>query len=550
MAPYHRPRLSASRSTLVAALLALTLGLTGVLAHQAVDASRSHERIAEQTVKEHALFASWELSSAIRRDLFSHFMGMGLEVVAKSGGAYSSVPFTDVKVIRSGSRQVGWWPGMEEGGLDYAFRYDFSREKLDFVGPNPPEERVRQWLVGRLKDRADFSRREKKISPWGMVLHGPGEDRRVVVMAVDPMLGSEGLVGFGFQTRLQALEPIFKKIEEGTPLLPPALTKDSPNAQVLSFVVADRRGQEVYRSQPQYDSKYTAGDTVGSNYGGLNIKIHLRPAILESMVIGGLPRSRLPIILGLLILTAGLVLTAIFQIRREQELSRLRADFVSSVSHQLRTPLAQIRMFGETLLLGRVRSEEERQRSLEIIVKESRRLTHQVDNVLLFSRAQRNDVRLNPVDTELAPLVRETLESFCPLAEAQDCRVESTLEDGLRALVDPESVSQILLNLMENALKYGPRNQIVDVEVVSGPSGTARLVVQDEGSGVPKEDREAVFSPYARLGRDRDSGVAGSGIGLAVVKELVEHQGGRVRVEDARSGGARFVVEFPSPRGA
>jgi signal transduction histidine kinase len=273
--------------------------------------------------------------------------------------------------------------------------------------------------------------------------------------------------------------------------------------------------------------------------------VRINPKAADALVIGGLPKSRLPTILGLLALTSVMLLVAIFQLRREQELALLRTDFVSSVSHQLRTPLAQIRMFGETLLLGRVRSEEEEQRSLEIIVKEAQRLTHQVDNVLHFSRAQRGEVALSLQDTPMAPLVQEVLDGFCPLAEAQSCRVEASLDETLFATVDPGAVRQILLNLLENAVKYGPADQIIDVRLRKGAAGTVQLLVEDEGDGIPLEDRSEVFSPYSRLERHRDSGVAGSGIGLAVVKELARRQGASVRVEDSVSGGARFVVAFP-----
>jgi signal transduction histidine kinase len=338
---------------------------------------------------------------------------------------------------------------------------------------------------------------------------------------------------------------VLGKIEEAFPLLPPALTGGKTGRDLLSFTITSRGYRTFYQSTPQYKSPYTASDTVGEIYGGLLATVSLRPEAAESLIIGGLPGSRLPTILGLLALASALVIAALFQIRREQELSLLRTDFVSSVSHQLRTPLAQIRMFGETLLLGRVRTEEERKRSLEIIVKESRRLTHQVDNVLLFSRAQRQDVQLNPQEIVLAPFIRETLESFCPLAEAQDCRVEASLDESLSAKADPVAVKQVLLNLLENAVKYGPRDQIVDVKLRKGSPGSVRLEVEDEGEGIPPDKREEVFSPYARLDRDRDSGVAGSGIGLAVVRELVQRQGGSVWAEEAMSGGARLVVELP-----
>src|SRR3989475_3413353 len=138
-----------------------------------------------------------------------------------------------------------------------------------------------------------------------------------------------------------------------------------------------------------------------------------------NLVIGGLPRSRLPVLLGVLALTPGLIVTALVQLQREYELARLRTDFVSGVSHELRTPLAQIRMFSETLLLGRVRSDDERERSLEIIDQEARRLTHLVENLLHFSRSERRLARLSPALAPLAPLVSEAAEGFAPLAAAR-----------------------------------------------------------------------------------------------------------------------------------
>jgi signal transduction histidine kinase len=474
MASFRRTRRLPSRTAVVAGLLVLTLGLVGVLAYQAVDATRSHRQVAEQTLKEHALFAAWELSSAIRREVYMQILAPGIEVVAKAGGVFPGGPMKDLDLVRKLSEGAGWWPAEED--LDYVFRFPLKTGPFQHAGDVSPDPATEGWIIDLLKAQAAPTEAGVKRPFWSMVFHGSGDQERILVLAVDP---------------------------------------------------GSAEGQQLLAA------------------------VSLRPEAAESLLIGGLPGSRLPTILGLLVLASGLVIAALLQIRREQELSLLRTDFVSSVSHQLRTPLAQIRMFGETLLLGRVRTEEERERSLEIIVKESQRLTHQVDNVLVFSRAQRQDVQLNPQKVVLAPLVRETLESFCPVAEAQDCRVEASLDEDVAAVADPEAVKQILLNLLENAVKYGPRDQIVDVKLRRGSSETVRLEVEDEGNGIPADQREAVFSPYARLERDRDSGVAGSGIGLAVVRELVQRQGGAVWVEEAMSEGARFVVELPeaSPPG-
>ena len=277
----------------------------------------------------------------------------------------------------------------------------------------------------------------------------------------------------------------------------------------------------------------------------MSAELAVKPEAAEALVIGGFPRSRLPLVLGLLGVTVGLVLAAILQLRREAELGRLRADFVSGVSHELRTPLAQIRMFSETLLLGRVRNDQERQRSLEIIVNEARRLTHQVDNVLLFSRSERRAMRLNPEPTDLGDALAEVVETFTPLAEADQSTLEAQLTEGVIAHVDGTALRQALLNLLDNALKYGPAGQTIRVGVSRLPGNRALIWVEDEGPGVPSEERHAIWEPYSRLERHRASAVAGSGIGLAVVRRIVAHHGGSVAVEDGQGGGARFVIEIP-----
>jgi signal transduction histidine kinase len=438
--------------------------------------------------------------------------------------------------------EFGWPFGFE--GLDFMFRLDLRTGKLEVLGKDAVGPEITQWLKTFLKEVSSTGSGPKKVRAGLMIREAAG-DERMLAFAFYPEPGPEAQVAFGFQTDLSPLKGVTGKVLEGTPLLPPALTGGVETRKLLSFVVSTPSGREVFASSPQYPPEIEAKDTVGTYYGGLTGSVRINPDAIDLLVIGGLPRSRLPTILGILALTSALVVVAIFQLRREQELALLRTDFVSSVSHQLRTPLAQIRMFGETLLLGRVRNDEERQRSLEIIVKEAQRLTHQVDNVLHFSRAQRGEIALSLRETHLAPLISEVLESFCPLAEAQNCRVESSLDESLQALVDPGAFRQILLNLLENAVKYGPQDQIVDVRLRKGAAGTVQLLVEDEGEGIPEDQRDEIFAPYSRLERDRDSGVAGSGIGLAVVRELARRQGASVRVEESVSGGARFVVSFP-----
>jgi len=279
--------------------------------------------------------------------------------------------------------------------------------------------------------------------------------------------------------------------------------------------------------------------------GAIRVQVALRPDLAPKLVIGGMPRSNLPMLLSLLAVTAGLVVAALLQLHRESELSRLRADFVSGVSHELRTPLAQIRMFSETLLLGRVRSDGERVRSLEIVDQEARRLTHLVENLLHFSRSERQATRLSPAAAPLAPLVREAVEAFAPLAAARGVTFRTELSDGPVASVDAEALRQMLVNLLDNAVKYGPADQTITVGLDAG-DGKARIRVEDQGPGIPAAERERIWDRFWRLERDRGSAVAGTGIGLSVVRELVALHGGRAWAEEGRGGmGARFVLELP-----
>jgi signal transduction histidine kinase len=527
----------------VGILLFLTLGLAVVMAYQAWDATRSHERIAHGALQEHALSAAWQLTSTIERELLSWYFYPGLEAVAKSGGVYVDRSLATTKFFEKTVMDFGG--GLVVEGLDFLFRLDLYEGKLEVEGLKGPGPEAAQWLRNFLKEAATGKGAGPKLHSEGIRFIGEPGEERVLVFRIYPDAGPSARIAYGFQSDLTPVKRIVSEVAQKAPLLPPALQGGMATPDVLSLTVGLSDGREIFRSIPQYDSKVVAEDTVDASLGGLLGSVRINPKAAEKLVIGGLPKSRLPMILGVLALTSALIIVAIFQLRREQELALLRTDFVSSVSHQLRTPLAQIRMFGETLLLGRVRSQEEEDRSLEIIVKEAQRLTHQVDNVLHFSRAQRGEVSLSLGKTLLAPLVSEVLESFCPLAEAQDCRVEPSLDPALEAWVDTGAFRQILLNLLENAVKYGPQDQIIDVRLRKGPGGTVQLIVEDEGEGVPEDQRREIFSPYSRLERDRDSGVAGSGIGLAVVKELAERQGASVRVDDSLSGGASFIVAFP-----
>ena len=279
------------------------------------------------------------------------------------------------------------------------------------------------------------------------------------------------------------------------------------------------------------------------------VQVSLRPQLAERLVIGGMPHSRLPVLLSLLGMTLIVLVVAVRQLRREQELAAVRSDFVSSVSHELRTPLTQIQLFAETLHLGRAPSTTERAFAVEVILHESRRLIHLVENVLRFAGQPRGPASLEVGPVALEQLVRGVVRTFEPLASPRGVSIRLAIEEGVTVVADPAALRQVLLNLLDNAVKFGPAGQVIAVGVGRTPLRGA-LSVEDEGPGVALEHRHRVWLPFVRIEPDANS-APGTGIGLAVVHDLVERMKGRVRVETGPRGGALFVVELPlAPEGS
>jgi signal transduction histidine kinase len=174
---------------------------------------------------------------------------------------------------------------------------------------------------------------------------------------------------------------------------------------------------------------------------------------------------------------------------------------------------------------------------------------HIVDNILHFARARRGAVPLHLARTPLRPLLSEVVTSFAPLADAAGARLRLDVLGEPAALADAGALRQILLNLLDNAIKYGRPDQTIVVRTSEG-AGRVRVSVDDEGTGIALNDRERIWMPYVRLTNANGSRRGGSGLGLAVVRELAEGQGGRVWVEESASGGSSFVVELEGARAA
>jgi signal transduction histidine kinase len=251
--------------------------------------------------------------------------------------------------------------------------------------------------------------------------------------------------------------------------------------------------------------------------------------------------------LGVLLVATVLVISfAVGSSRKELLLARARSDFIASVSHDLRMPLAQILIAGETLTLERERNGAERRQLSHAIVREARRLVSIVDNVLLFSRSgtKRPKPVLRPLFVD--ELFNDAIEAVGLAVEDAGQSIAMRAPTSLAVLGDRQLVRQALVNFVDNALKYGVRGQRIEIGAEQVSPTAVQLYVEDQGPGVPADERARVFEPYERLVRDRTSERTGSGLGLAVVREIALALNGRAWLDEASGGGTRAVIELPS----
>ncbi len=245
-----------------------------------------------------------------------------------------------------------------------------------------------------------------------------------------------------------------------------------------------------------------------------------------------------------LAVVASLVL-ATRTLSREVALARTRSDFVSNVSHELKTPLALIRMFAENLRSGWV-SEGKKPEYYRVMLGESERLSGIIDNVLDFSRIESGHREFHFRATDLTELVSDIVERYRYSFDASVIELVAELpEEPVEARVDRDSISQVLVNLLSNAAKYiGDGDKRVQVELLSGDEDVA-IVVRDSGIGMSRDGVEKIFAPFCRIDDPAVGSVAGSGIGLTIVRHIVEAHRGSIEVMSSPGDGSTFRVVLP-----
>ena len=233
---------------------------------------------------------------------------------------------------------------------------------------------------------------------------------------------------------------------------------------------------------------------------------------------------------------------------RQLRLARQKTDFVSNVSHELKTPLTSIRMFSELLAEGRVADPAKQRSYLRIITAESARLTRLINNVLDFARIERGEKKYAFQTCDLATITRDTAESYRPHLEANEFTLECQLpEVPVWVKGDRDALAQIVVNLLSNAEKYGGTRKEVKLSLESktAPLPYVQINVLDRGPGVPPGCEEKIFEKFYRTHDSLSSGIQGSGLGLTLARQIARAHGGDVVYEPREGGGSRFCLRMP-----
>jgi signal transduction histidine kinase len=527
--------------------------------------ARERKAAAERTVRDYAMFASYLYTT--RAYLFARDRALFQAYVAihpSDPWIRSELPpVTALAAIPDTTERCGpsaQWP-------IYRFRLDLPSRVLTYAGVRPApqidaiiRDSIPKLANGNWVRSAGFGYLFVD-GPEGRetVAYSPAVDSARKVLAVygyRSCYGVRDTMDYSTIYRVvKVLPPMVPGyVEESTRLTmtgPPGDTSGKmmaskwpagmPAESLLTLTISDAAKRTVYQAPKGGLSSNFYGVAPLGYIGPTTFWVALRPNVAQHLVVGGIPDSRLPASVILLVGSIVLAIAGFASLRSEVRLVNSRQRFLANVSHELRTPLQQILMFVQLLRLGRTRTESERERSLEIIERETHRLIALSNSVLA---AAKPELQLRSAPVDVADVVHTAADFFAPLADARKMRIELDVAEPAIAQGDPGAIRQILINVLDNAAKYGPIGQTITIGV-RDDGEMIRLWVDDSGPGIPASQRENVWEPFFRGGTVDDS-TGGAGLGLSIVRDLATAMDAEAALSETPGGGTRFTLALPS----
>ena len=343
----------------------------------------------------------------------------------------------------------------------------------------------------------------------------------------------------------------------------------------VGVVNRDAPTELVYRSEPNLTAASFAEPDAHSNIYGLrswhfnarfqknrrmwniieessgpkwDLLVKHKAGSLEAAVTATRNRN-LAISLGVFTLLATAIAMVMVSTRRAQRLAAQQMEFVAGVSHELRTPLAVIRTAAENLADDVVHDAEKTRQYGELINHEGRRLSNMVERVLLYAKMRGDNLQFEHQAVDLIATIEDAVASSSVGGTDRSVKVRKELPESLaRIMGDPAALSSVIRNLISNAIKYSRQEGIVTIQAresgtESGP--VIQVAIHDQGEGIPSRELPHLFDPFFRGERARQTQIEGSGLGLSLVKQVVEAHGGRIDVTSTPGAGSTFVVELP-----
>ena len=279
-------------------------------------------------------------------------------------------------------------------------------------------------------------------------------------------------------------------------------------------------------------------------FSGLQMELDPNRSFAVDRAPAALIAAAIGFIVVLTVLSAYLLLRGV---NRDLQMAEMRSHFVASVSHELKTPLTAIRMFAETLVLGRAREEGTRAEYLETIMNESERLARLVDNVLDFSKIEQGKKIYRMRRVALPDVVRAAARAMQYPLEQQGFKLNVSISDDLPAIsADSDALEQAILNLLSNAMKYSGSSRQIEL-CCARNNGNAVIAVTDHGIGIAPQDQSHIFEKFYRVRSSDTDLIAGTGLGLTLVKHVVQAHAGSVEVESTPGRGSTFSIRIPAP---